>query len=240
MTRILFRWREINFYSYSVMLYLGFVIGILAGALAAPLDGLTADRFTVAAVMLVIPAMVGSRLLFVALHWDIYRREPARIWNRAEGGMALYGGLILMIAVSLPLLNAIGISFGAFWDTAIFSLLLGTAITRIGCLLNGCCCGRPTSGWLGIRLPNRQGIWRRRIPTQLLESGFALTLFLALLTIKLWMGFTGSIFILGLAAYGLCRLVLEGTREFRDDIVPLRLISAALVAAALASILWHR
>jgi prolipoprotein diacylglyceryltransferase len=79
MTRILFRWRGINFYSYPVMLYFGFVLGILAGALAAPLEGLTADRFIVAAVVLVVPAMVGSRLLFVALHWNIYRREPARI-----------------------------------------------------------------------------------------------------------------------------------------------------------------
>jgi phosphatidylglycerol---prolipoprotein diacylglyceryl transferase len=240
MTRILFRWRGINFYSYPVMLYFGFVIGILAGALAAPLEGVTADRFIVAAVVLVIPAMVGSRLLFVALHWNVYRREPARIWNRAEGGMALYGGLVLAMVVSPPLLSGIGISFRAFWDTATFSLLLGTAITRIGCLLNGCCCGRPTSGWLAIRLPNVQGVWRRRIPTQLLEAGFALTLFLALLTIKILGIFTGPIFPLALAAYGLCRLALEGTREFRDDILPLRLVSAALVVAALALILWRR
>jgi phosphatidylglycerol:prolipoprotein diacylglycerol transferase len=237
MTRILFRWRGINFYSYPVMLYFGFVVGILAGALAAPLSGVTADCFIVGAVVLVIPAMVGSRLLFVALHWNIYRREPARIWNRAEGGMALYGGLVLAMAVSPPLVSAIGIPFRAFWDTATFSLLLGTVITRIGCLLNGCCCGRPTSGWLGISLPNVQGVWRRRIPTQLLETGFALTLFLALFTIKILGIFTGPIFPLGLAAYGLCRLALEGTREFRDDILPLRLVSAALVVAAVALII---
>jgi phosphatidylglycerol---prolipoprotein diacylglyceryl transferase len=240
MTRILFRWRGINFYSYRVMLYLGFVIGILAGALAAPLEGATADRFIVAAVVLVTPAMVGSRLLFVALHWTIYRPEPARIWNRAEGGMALYGGLVLTIAVSPPLLKAIGISFNAFWDTATFSLLLGTAIGRIGCLLNGCCCGRPTSGWLAIRLPNVHGVWRRRIPTQLLETGFALTLFFALLTVKVLGISRGPIFPLGLAAYGLYRFALEGTREFREDIIPLRLISVVLVAAALTFIIWGR
>ena len=197
-----------------------------------------ADRFIVAAVVLVMPAMVGSRLLFVALHWNIYRREPARIWNRAEGGMALYGGLVLAIAVSPPLVHGIGISFGAFWDTATFSLLLGTAVTRIGCLFNGCCCGRPTSGWLAMTLPNVRGVWRRRIPTQLLEAGFALTLFFALLTSTALGIFRGPIFPLGLGAYGLYRLALEGTREFRDDILPLRLISAALVVAAL--IFWRR
>ena len=239
MTRVLFRWRGITFYSYSVMLYLGVVIGIVAGALAAPLQGATADRFIVAAIVLVIPAMIGSRLLFVALHWNVYRRDPGRIWNRAEGGMALYGGLVSAIAVSPLLLNAIGISFRAFWDTATFSLLLGTAIGRIGCLLNGCCCGRPASGWFAVRLPNVQGVWRRRIPTQLLETGFALTLFVALLTLRISGTFKGPIFPLGLAAYGLYRLALEGSREFREDIFPLRLISVALVASALASILWR-
>ena len=238
MTRVLFRWGGINLYSYPVMLYFGIVIGILAGALAAPLEGVTADRFIVVAVALVMPAIVGSRLLFVALHWKTYRCEPARVWNRAEGGMALYGGLVLAIAVSLPLVRGIGISFGAFWDAATFSLLLGTAITRIGCLLNGCCCGRPTSGWFAMTLPNVQGVWRRRIPTQLLEAGFALTLFFALLTVKLSGFFRGPIFPLGLGAYSLYRLALEGAREFRTDILPLRLISAALVVAAL--ILWRR
>src|SRR5271165_2804828 len=218
MPRILFRWCGINFYSYLVMLYLGLVTGLLVGAGMAPLDGLSADRFTVAAVVLVIPGLVGSRLLFIALHWDTYLREPARIWNRAQGGMALYGGLVMAVAVSPPLLYAIGVPFGAFWDTATYGLLLGTAIARIGCLLNGCCCGRPTSGWLGLRLPNLQGVWRRRIPTQLLESGFALTMFLTLLALRPHGPFPGSIFLLGIAIYGTYRFVLEDTREYRDDI----------------------
>jgi prolipoprotein diacylglyceryltransferase len=89
-----------------------------------------------------------------------------------------------------------------------------------------------------MTLPNVQGVWRRRIPTQLLEAGFVLILFFALFAVKSSGIFRGPIFPLGLGAYGLYRLALEGTREFRDDILPLRLISAALVVAAL--ILWRR
>jgi phosphatidylglycerol:prolipoprotein diacylglycerol transferase len=241
MSRIIYL-RGKAFYSYSVLLFLGFVLGIMAGALLAPRQGLTADQFVFVSVVLTIPALVGSRLLFVLLHWKTFLSDPSRIWNREEGGMTLYGGLALMIVVALPLLEAVGVPLGSFWDTAIFSMLLGMAIVRIGCLLNGCCCGRPTTGWLGLRLPNIEGVWRRRIPTQLLESVFALALFLVLLAMKTRGPFSGSVFLFALVAYGLIRFVLEGTREYLEDIFPLRLISAVVVAGAVASIvlLWRR
>jgi phosphatidylglycerol:prolipoprotein diacylglycerol transferase len=237
MPRILFSYRGINFYSYSVMLYLGCIAGIFAGARIACIEGLSADRFTLAATVLVIPALLGSRLLFVGLHWNIYRREPARIWARAEGGMSLYGGFVLTIAVSPPLLHAIGLPFGSFWDAATFTMLLGTVITRIGCLLNGCCCGRPTTSWLGLRLPDLRGVRQRRIPTQLLESGYALTLFLLGLKLRPFISFPGLIFLLGTVSYGAGRFGLEGTRGDRDDTLPMRVISVMLVVSALASIL---
>ena len=59
--------------------------------------------FAVASVALIIPALIGSRLLFVFSHWDIYRRDLSRIWRRSEGGMAMYGGLILTVPLSIPL-----------------------------------------------------------------------------------------------------------------------------------------
>src|SRR5438105_1948993 len=125
MRRILFSWNGFNVYSYPAMLYLGLVAGVFAGAHVAQLAGMSADRFAVATVILLIPALVGSRLYFVLIHWDLYRHDMRHIWRRADGGMAMYGGLILAVPLSIPLLRVMSLPFGSFWDATTFTILLG-------------------------------------------------------------------------------------------------------------------
>jgi prolipoprotein diacylglyceryltransferase len=79
MRRVLFRWRGVIIYSYPAMLYLGMVVGLLAQHYAAARNGLDATRTVIATLILLPPALMAARLLFVASHWLIYRREPWRI-----------------------------------------------------------------------------------------------------------------------------------------------------------------
>src|SRR5689334_14640788 len=123
------------------MLYAGTVTGIILATRWAESEGLPAGRVNAALLILVLPAVVGARLLFVATHWDRFRREPRRIWSRTDGGAALYGGLILALVLSLPLLHALGIPFGAFWDAGSIAMMTGMVFARVGCLLTGCCAG---------------------------------------------------------------------------------------------------
>ena len=138
------------------MLYVGLVFGVIAGNIAAHAAGLDPLRVYIATIVLIVPALIGARLLFVASEWKYYRRNPRLIWNRSQGGFMMYGAVPVMLLCSLPLLRAMHVGFGAFWDVSTFTILVGMIFTRVGCLLNGCCGGRPTSGWFGIRLPNTQ------------------------------------------------------------------------------------
>jgi phosphatidylglycerol:prolipoprotein diacylglycerol transferase len=108
--------------------------------------------------LLFFPALIGSRLLFVAFHWELYRHQPRRIWERAGGGAALYGGLILSFLASLPLLKALAIDPLAFWDAGAIAILIGMVFTKFGCLLHGCCAGRPSEGLLAFCLPGARGV----------------------------------------------------------------------------------
>ena len=239
MHRVLISWRGYNIYSYPAMLYAGLLAGVFVGADVAQSAGISADRFAIAIVLLLIPALAGARLYFVLIHWEIYRHEPARIWRRREGGMAMYGGLILAVPLSIPLLRSLGLPFGGFWDAAVLTILLGMAFTRVGCFLNGCCSGRPSEAWFALCLPDHQGVWRRRIPTQLMEMMFALMLFAAALTLRGHSPFPGAIFCFAVAAYGAGRAYLESLRHYeiggRDRTV-LRLTSILLVIAALGGL----
>ena len=125
MRRILFHWRGIKIYSYPAMLYIGLVFGVLGGTYGAIRHGLDPARICAAMLVLVLPALVGARLLFVATNWEAYRREPRRIWRRSDGGASQYGGLALSFLLSLPLLGGLGISIGAFWDAATLTILIG-------------------------------------------------------------------------------------------------------------------
>jgi prolipoprotein diacylglyceryl transferase len=244
MRRILFSWRGFDVYSYPAMLYLGMLAGIFAGAHVARAAGMNADAFAIATVILTVPALVGSRLLFVLAHWETYRREPSRIWRRGKGGMAMYGGLAAAVPLSLPLLHALRLPFAAYWDTAAVTILVGMIFTRVGCLLNGCCSGRPTSAWIGVNLPDYRGIWRRRIPMQMLELIWAAVILGAALLLRDRNLPPGASFCLIVIAYGVGRFLLEPLRD-RDthrDTAILRTASLLLVAAALAAIafIWSR
>src|SRR5436190_16458182 len=243
MHRILFSWRGYTIYSYPALLYAGLLAGIFVGAQAAQGAGLSADRFAIATVILLIPALVGARLYYVLVRWDFYRRDPARIWRRAEGGMAMYGGFILAVPLSIPLLRSLGLPFGAFWDAAVLTILLGMAITRLGCFLNGCCSGRPSEAWFALLLPDHHGVWRRRIPTQIMEMIFALMLFGAAIALRNHSPFPGAIFCFAVAAYGMGRWYLESLRHEETgggDRTALRVTSILLVIAAFSGLvlLW--
>jgi len=209
--RYLFAVGRLKVPSYALMLYLGCVAGIFAGAAVARAEGLPEQRFVFAAIVLLVPALVGARLWYVLQDIERYRAEPRRVWRRTEGGMGLYGGLVLGVVVSVPVLALANLPLWAFWDAASITMLVGSVITRIGCLMNGCCAGRATNGPLGVWLPNHRGEWQRRFPTPLLEAGWAIVLLVWALTADT--PFSGARFAAVVGAYAAGRLVLELTRE---------------------------
>ena len=239
MRRILFSWRGQNIYSYPAMLYVGLLAGIFVGAHFAQSSGMSADRFAVAVIILLIPALAGSRLYFVLTRWDIFRHDPTRIWRRSEGGMAMYGGFILVVPLSIPLLRSMGLPFGNFWDAGVLTILLGMAFTRVGCFLNGCCSGRPSGVWFALYLPDHQGNWQRRIPTQIMEMTFAMLLFGGALSLRSYSPFPGAMFCFVVAAYGLGRWYLESLRDDETggrDRTIMQATSILLMIAALAGL----
>jgi prolipoprotein diacylglyceryltransferase len=86
MRRILFQWRGIIVPSYRAMLYIGLVAVVVAGNVAAHIAEMDAFRVLVANLVLLVPALLGARLLFVATHWGLFRRNLRRILNSNEGG----------------------------------------------------------------------------------------------------------------------------------------------------------
>jgi phosphatidylglycerol---prolipoprotein diacylglyceryl transferase len=238
MRPVLFRWRGRAVPSYPAMLYLGVVFGLVAGDAAANASLLNGARVYTASLLLLPVALVGARLASVVGNWDPYRADRGRIWRRSDGGQAMYGGLVA-VPVSLPLLAVLGVPFWAFWDVATFTMLTGMVFARLGCLLNGCCAGRPTEGRFGLVFPNHEGVRTRRVPTQLLEAGLGAILLAPAAVLLASKAPPGSVFTETLAAYALARLFLQPLREHQGRVAgmpALRAASTALLGVALLSI----
>jgi phosphatidylglycerol---prolipoprotein diacylglyceryl transferase len=213
MRRVLFHVGGRQIWSYPALLYVGLVSGFYVMYAIAPRLGMPATAAALAVLVMFVPALAGSRLWFVLDHWAIYRHDPRRIWRLSEGGMTLYGGLVLALLLSPALLSAFGLGFWQFWDGATFTMLVGMLVTRVGCLLNGCCAGRCSEAWFALRLPDHRGEWERRYPVQLLEIAAATTLLVVsamLLSVHLP---SGTVFGVALFGYASARLLIDPLRQ---------------------------
>lgn len=236
MHRILFQWRGWKVHSYPAMLYIGLVIGLLCGAYWGGSHGLNTARLSVALLLLVLPALFGARLLYQLAQPLRNAKWCNELFDRRSGGAALFGGLILALVVSVPTLAVLQIPLGAFWDAAAITLLVGMIFTRIGCLLNGCCAGRPSNSPIALKLSNVHGVTCRRIPTQLLECGVAVVLLACSVLAWRRVPFAGALFLANLVAYATARCALETTREIRDWIGPIPLHSAIALALGIPAL----
>ena len=218
------------------MLYVGLVLGVVAGNIAAHAAHIDSFRAYVATLILIVPALAGARLLYVAANWKTYKHDLRRIWDRQDGGLIMYGGLPAILLLSVPLLSALRLNFGAFWDVSSFTILVGTMFTRVGCLLNGCCAGCPSKAWFSAYLPNREGVWEKRVPTQIVEAGWAQVLLVSGIVIWPRLPFRGGLFLFVAAGYASARLLTELARERKDDAPRLSVAHVVSIITVLLSV----
>jgi phosphatidylglycerol---prolipoprotein diacylglyceryl transferase len=90
-----------------------------------------------------------------------------------QGGLTLYGAILFAVPAALWYCRRKKLDFLAVADLSAPFLLVGQAIGRLGCFLEGCCYGAVTHGPLGVRMPGHAAPVH---PTQLYEAGVDLVL----------------------------------------------------------------
>lgn len=101
----------------------------------------------------VVWGVVGARLAHVLNYPDEYRGDPIGVLRVYQGGLVYYGGLIgATIGVFVFALRRKERVLWIF-DLIVTALPLSHAIGRVGCFLEGCCYGLPSTGRLAVRFP---------------------------------------------------------------------------------------
>jgi len=224
---------RITVYSYGAMLALAFILTALLASKRSRVFNIPEESVGNLVFVLLVAGLVGARALYVLLNATYFSRHPVEVLFINRGGLVFYGGFISALAAGFIFAR---IHKMPILDTDLLApfVALGHAIGRIGCFLNGCCYGKPTSSGLGIVFPySDTAIY----PTQLFSSAGLFIIFIALFFMQGRRRFKGEIFSLYLISYGALRFLLE---FLRGDVEPLilwfgtgQLISIGLVAAGL-------
>ncbi len=218
---VLVRLGKFAIYSYGFMLAVSFLIGILFAAKRAEKRGVGKEVIYDLSIILIILAVLGSRILYILTHRDHYHSllDIIALW---QGGATYYGGLILAIVGAVAYLRVKRLSFFLIADICSPSIALGIVFTRIGCFLSGCCFGAPTESVFGTVFPpsSPAGYTFAHTaihPTQLYSSFYGIVIFIALLLVEKKRSFNGFTFAFLCIWYGVARFIVDFFRYYEES-----------------------
>ncbi len=205
---------------YSLMIMLGVMVGVWLSGRFAERRGISADDVYSAAFWIVGGGIVGARLAHVIDRWDFYSANPMRMLAIHEGGLAIWGGVIAGGIAGWWFTRRNGIPFWPFADSVAHGTLLGQAIGRFGCIVNGDVAGMPTGGDMGFiytnpnaLLPKAEYFNTAPHAYPLYEMGLDLALFGLMFLVARRVRVPGAVFLTYCAGYSLIRFLLTFVRE---------------------------
>jgi phosphatidylglycerol:prolipoprotein diacylglycerol transferase len=130
---------------------LGVVVGVLMAAFLARRAGMDDDTIYNVALFLVVGGIVGARALYVLEHLSDFEDDLLEVFAIQTGGISIYGALIggALGAVAYAAWRRLP-RWGMMADIAAIGAILGMAVGRIGCLINGDIFGRTTDWSIGV------------------------------------------------------------------------------------------
>ena len=232
---------------YGILVACGFLFGLWNASRRALRQKVNPEAIFDCGTWLLIGAVAGARAVYVVSYWpDIidaarnHGHSPfLEIFMVQHGGIVYYGGLIGASAACVVFAWRRRLALWKLADILAPSVALGSFFGRWGCLMHGCCYGRPTNLPWGIQFPvgspphlQDDGQPHYVHPTQIYDSLLNLALFAGLAWFYKRRKFDGQVF----ALYLVCDAVLRSFVEyFRGDYPPGNLMWGRVTPAQLVS-----
>jgi phosphatidylglycerol:prolipoprotein diacylglycerol transferase len=203
---------------YGVMIALAFLGGTLLGAREARRRDYDPELIFDFLFYVMLAGIAGARLYYILFsNPGYFVRHPLEIAAIWQGGLALHGGLIGSLLAGIWFCRKRRLAFWSFADLLTPSILLGQAVGRGACTLNGCSYGKPTTlPWaLTFTDPAAQAPHNLPLhPTQLYEMASDFAIFLFIWNFRKQTRFDGQLFLMYLLLYAAARFMIE---FFRGD-----------------------
>lgn len=214
--------REIAWYGIIVTLAIVSVCTVVY--MKAVKAGISADDILDYFIFCIIFGIIGARLYYVIFDGlgsyiatgggalQNIRDTFVNIIAVWRGGLAIYGGIIGVIAAILVVSKVKHISFLKILDMGGHAALLGQAIGRWGNFVNAEAHGSETDIFCRMGIKNAVGITHYFHPTFLYESLWNIIGFFVIMAFVKRKKYDGQIFLMYVTWYGLGRMFIEGLR----------------------------
>jgi phosphatidylglycerol:prolipoprotein diacylglycerol transferase len=249
----LFHFIGVPIYAYRTLLAIAFVVCTLLTVRESRTRAGGVEVSPAIGIWAMFGSLVGAHGFYILQYGSAYDLWRAFfVW---EGGLVFYGGLLGGLGAAGIYLALRKIPFMNAADSAGPYLALGEAITRVGCLLNGCCWGAECHLPWAISFPRHSPPFEAQVkagalaqtahaslpvhPTQLYMVFGLLAVFIALKWALVRPRPAGMVFFGYVFLYGVLRFLVELVRgDSARSVWGLTLsgaISAAFVAVGIAA-----
>lgn len=217
----------IEIHTYGLALALAFIVVTSLSVLEARREGIPPLLVIDAFLWVLIGAIIGSKLAFLVHIPQRLLEAPFLLFQFWRGGYSSLGGLLGGCITLFLYLKWKGYSFLHFTDIIAPFIAVGFAIQKLfGCLMAGCCYGKPTSLPFHLTFSNPRSLVPVELlkiplhPVQIYDAFAGITVFLILLRLKFLLKHygNGTISALFLLLFSSARFI---TSFFRGDLTPL-------------------
>lgn len=218
---------EITF--YGMFLAAGLILGLITIILQAKRQNQDQNLYLEALIPGTVFGVICARVCYVALHWKLFSKEPARaLWDIRTGGLSLNGALLGGLIILAVFCKIRKLSFGRMADTVSIGLVLSQMIGVWGNFFSREYTGIYTDSILAMQLPaeilkdsSLTSEMQKHLvkigdtsyvqvhPLFLYQSLWCLLLLMLLLVYTKRKKFQGEIFMRYLAGYGLGNAGIE-------------------------------
>lgn len=145
---------------FGVMMMVAMVAGVGSGIYRAWRMGIDPEVMTSLAMWMIFPGIIGARLFFIIQYHDEFARPTWQetvmsLFDVTKGGLVVYGSVLAGVPFGIYYLIRRGLPVLAVLDIIAPSMVVGAAMGRIGCFLNGCCYGGECDWPVAMTFPPR-------------------------------------------------------------------------------------
>jgi phosphatidylglycerol:prolipoprotein diacylglycerol transferase len=211
---VLFELFGINIFGYGTMIAIGIIAALILFNHRVKKRGYDEDSMFNMAILAIILGVVGGKLLYIITELKSIIENPSQLKDFGSG-FVIYGSIIGGVLGVYIYCRKKGWNMLKVFDLVIPSLPLAQGFGRLGCFLAGCCYGRETNSFIGVKF--KEGslgpVGANVLPTQIFSSVFDFLLALFLLWYDKKERKDGKVFSLYLIIYGMGRFAIEFIRN---------------------------